>query len=96
MRRSNSARIASRCVGAEQLAVHIRRVLVPQAGAEEHQLGRFVERIVGAVTEPQLRLLEQQRAVVDQLRDRRRIRRVAAGPARSRADARSGSWSAVR
>ena len=75
MRRSNNARIVARAVGVELLAVDVGRVLVPQLRAEEHELGRFVERVVGAVPEPQLRLLEQQRAVVNQLLDRRRIRR---------------------
>ena len=50
-------------VGGELPAVHISRIFVPQPRAEEYELGRFVERVVGAVAEPQMRFLEQQRAV---------------------------------
>ena len=58
--------------------------------AEEHELGCFVERVVGAVPEPQLRLLEQQRC-----RSESAARPSPDRGARQRGRRRAGRWTRV-
>src|SRR5690606_37198574 len=49
--------------------VHRARFLMAKPGAEEHELGRFVERVVAAVTKPKLRVFEGFRAALYELLD---------------------------